>query len=169
MFTSLLSLKNLSTGLLLMWVSNHACPPVLVMASFRAYCNTDRAEERNALSSNRKHVGSSTAPVIPARKCLASSNLFCSCMAQPHHRLDGQGNRPCQAPHHGQADSPEIRLTTALAARIYFANSITQARSSGCFRCVALPAKLDLYSTVHFGEHNKTPARNLPTRASSRR
>ena len=22
-------------------------------------------------------------PVIPARKCLASSNLFCSCMAQP--------------------------------------------------------------------------------------
>ena len=63
------------------------------------------------------------------------------------------------SPHHGQADSPEIRLTTALSVRIYFANSITQARSSGCFRCVALPAKLDLYSTVHFGEHNKTPLR----------
>src|SRR5947209_1948781 len=66
MVRSRLPLRNLMTGFLPTWSLYHVFPgdggllSGVVSASFRAYCSTDLAAERNALSSHLKAIGSLT-------------------------------------------------------------------------------------------------------------
>jgi hypothetical protein len=53
MFVSRLSLRNATTGSMATCWPYHALPPGLAFASFSAYCNAERAADRNALSSKR--------------------------------------------------------------------------------------------------------------------